>query len=113
MKRPGHKFLHRTAALVLGVAWTIAFIATPAAAQSDRTIKIVVPFPPGGAIDVLARMLADQIGKAHGPAVVIEDRPGAGTVIGTEAVFRAKPDGNTLLIDNNSFVIAPHLHKVP
>jgi tripartite-type tricarboxylate transporter receptor subunit TctC len=113
MKLSRRRCLHRAAsAFALGAAFAIALAGMQAAAQSERTIKIVVPFPPGGAIDVLARMMGDQIGKAHGAAVVIEDRPGGGTVIGTEAVFRANPDGNTLLIDNNSFVITPHLHKV-
>src|SRR4051794_9234046 len=111
MKLSRRRCLHLSA-FALGASFAIALAGMQAAAQSERTIKIVVPFPPGGAIDVLARMMADQIGKAHGAAVVIEDRPGGGTVIGTEAVFRANPDGNTLLIDNNSFVITPHLHKV-
>jgi tripartite-type tricarboxylate transporter receptor subunit TctC len=55
--------------------------------------------------------MADQVGRAQGPVVVVENRPGAGTVIGTEAVFRSKPDGNTLLIGNNSFLVAPLMHK--
>jgi tripartite-type tricarboxylate transporter receptor subunit TctC len=61
--------------------------------QAARTIKIVVPYPPGGPADTLARLMAEQIGRAQGPTVVIENRPGADTVIGTEAVARTAPDG--------------------
>jgi tripartite-type tricarboxylate transporter receptor subunit TctC len=80
--------------------------------QAARTIKIVVPFPPGGGADILARLLADQIGGAQRLTMVVENRPGAGTVIGTEAVSRAAPDGNTLLIVTDSFVVIPHLRKL-
>jgi tripartite-type tricarboxylate transporter receptor subunit TctC len=80
--------------------------------QAARTIKIVVPNPPGATTDILARLLAEQIGKAHAVTIVIENRPGAGNVIGSEAVSRATPDGNTLLINANPFVIDPHLRKL-
>jgi tripartite-type tricarboxylate transporter receptor subunit TctC len=80
-------------------------------AQSNRTIKLVVPYPPGGTADIVARLLGEQIGRAQGPAIVIENRPGAGTAIGTEAVARAAPDGTTLLINSPEFVINPHLRK--
>src|SRR5437016_14527096 len=80
--------------------------------QATRTIKIVVPFQPGGTADILARLLAEQIGPAQGPTVVIENRPGAGSIVGTEAVSRAVPDGNTLLINVAEFAINPHLRKL-
>src|SRR5258708_7973641 len=80
--------------------------------QPARTIKLIVPFPPGGVTDILARVLAEQIGRAQGPTVVIENRPGAGTAIGTEVASRATPDGNTILIMGNSFVINPNLKKL-
>src|SRR5262249_31099454 len=67
-----------------------------AAAQATHSIKIVVPLPPGGAGDIVARLLAEQVGRAHGVAIVTENRPGAGTIIGTESVARAAPDGGTL-----------------
>jgi tripartite-type tricarboxylate transporter receptor subunit TctC len=81
-------------------------------AQTSRTIKFVVPFAPGGTADVLGRLLAEEIGKAHGIGTLIENRPGAGTVIATEAASRAVPDGNTVLLNANAFVIAPHLRKL-
>jgi tripartite-type tricarboxylate transporter receptor subunit TctC len=78
--------------------------------QAARTIKIVVAVPPGGSTDVLARLLAEQIGRTHGSTtVVVENRPGADGVIGTEAVARATPDGNTLLIAATPFVINPQM----
>ena len=80
--------------------------------QAARTIKIVVPFPPGGSADILARLLGEQISKAQGPTVVIENRPGGGASIAYEAVARAAPDGNTLVINGNSLVINPNLRKV-
>jgi tripartite-type tricarboxylate transporter receptor subunit TctC len=83
-----------------------------AVSQTARTIRIVVPFPAGGSADDLARLLADQIGRTRGVNFVIENRPGAGTVVASEAVSRAAPDGNTLLIVANSFVINPSLKKL-
>src|SRR5215208_2903074 len=56
--------------------------------QTARTIRIVVPYAPGGAPDIVARLLGDEISRAHGPTVMIENRPGAGAVIATEAVSR-------------------------
>jgi tripartite-type tricarboxylate transporter receptor subunit TctC len=80
--------------------------------QTTRTIKVIVPFPPGGSVDSTARVLVEQIGRTQNSTMVIENRPGAGTVIGTEAVARATPDGNTLLTTNAAFVINPHLRKL-
>jgi tripartite-type tricarboxylate transporter receptor subunit TctC len=83
-----------------------------AVSQMARTIRIVVPFPAGGSADDLARLLAEEIGRTRGVNLVTENRPGAGTVVATEAVSRAAPDGNTLLIVANSFVINPSLKKL-
>ena len=81
-------------------------------AQPARTIKIVVPLPPGGGADILTRLLAEHIRRTEGLGMVVENRPGAGTVIATEAVSHAAPDGNTLLINTPNLVIAPHLRKL-
>jgi tripartite-type tricarboxylate transporter receptor subunit TctC len=80
--------------------------------QATRTIKIVVPVSPGGASDLLARLLGEQIGRAQGPRILIEDRPGASGVIGTEAASRAAPDGNTVLIISSDSLVLPHLRKL-
>ena len=97
-------------ACCIGVA-TLALGATASWSQT-RMLRIVVPYAAGGAPDVLARLLGDQIARAQGVTTVIENRPGAGAIIGTEAVMRATPDGNTVLIIANAFLINPHLRKV-
>jgi tripartite-type tricarboxylate transporter receptor subunit TctC len=80
--------------------------------QTARTLKIVVPLAAGGGADIVARILADQISHTQNVNAVVENRPGAGTVIGTEAVARAAPDGETVLLSNPAFVINPHIKKV-
>jgi tripartite-type tricarboxylate transporter receptor subunit TctC len=95
---------------VVAAAAVAALSADLALAQTS-TIKIVVPLPAGGGVDVVARELTELIGRSQGATFVIENRPGAGTMIGTEAVARASPDGNTLLVVPNSFLVAPQLHK--
>jgi tripartite-type tricarboxylate transporter receptor subunit TctC len=80
--------------------------------QTGRTIRIVLGVPPGGSIDFLARLLADQISNASGQTMIVESKPGAGGIIAAEAVARAAPDGNTLLINNNGTLISAILRKV-
>jgi tripartite-type tricarboxylate transporter receptor subunit TctC len=106
MKISRWKFLSLAAIAVM------SFSSSRAWSQSTNIIKLIVPFPAGGGLDILARLLAEQIGRTHGPSIVVENRPGAGTVIGTEAASRAAPDGNTLLFNTPNFVISPHLRKV-
>jgi tripartite-type tricarboxylate transporter receptor subunit TctC len=89
----------------------IALCGHSAWSQAPKTIKIVVPYPPAGTADIVARLLADQISRAQALTMVVENRPGAATTIGTEAVLRAAPDGSTLLINSPEFVINPHLRK--
>jgi len=113
MKLPRRNFLHLAAgAAALPVVFALLFSGNGAWSQATRTIKIIVPLPPGGGSDILARVLAEQIGRAQGPSLVVENRPGAGSAIGTEAASRAAPDGNTLLINTASIVIGPHLRKL-
>jgi tripartite-type tricarboxylate transporter receptor subunit TctC len=88
-------------------------MAGPAASSlAARTIKIVVPFPPGGPGDSLTRLLSEHVSRVYGPTIIVENRPGASGRIGTEAVSRAQPDGNTLLIAANNLLIDPHLRTV-
>jgi tripartite-type tricarboxylate transporter receptor subunit TctC len=83
-----------------------------AGAQIARTIRIVVPYAPGGTADIVARLIADQTGRSGGPAMIVENRPGAGGAVGTETVARAKPDGSTLLVVSTPFLIDPLLRKL-
>ena len=96
----------------LAVAGALAIRCSADAWSQARTIRIVVPFPAGGSADILARLLGEHIAKNQGPSVVVENRPGGGASIAYEAVARAAPDGNTLVINGNSIVINPHLRKV-
>jgi tripartite-type tricarboxylate transporter receptor subunit TctC len=84
------------------------------AAYPDRIIKIVVPFAPGGGTDVVARTLAQEMSKDLGVTVIIENKPGAGTIIGTQAVATAAPDGYTLLMGTFANAVNPGLYaKLP
>jgi tripartite-type tricarboxylate transporter receptor subunit TctC len=114
MERPrsGPTFVAIAAFVVVAAGALIAFATTPTWSQAGQSIRLIVPYPPGGGIDVLARILADEIGRTQGQSIVIENRPGAGTEIGTEAAARAAPDGKTLLFNNNAIVILPHVRKV-
>jgi tripartite-type tricarboxylate transporter receptor subunit TctC len=89
----------------------LAAFAQTAAAQStwpDRPIKLVVPFSPGGSTDTLGRLMGQHLSVAFGQPVVIENRPGAGGMIGSQAVAKAPPDGYTLVVSGiASHVIAP------
>ena len=93
------------AALCFVAAW-------PAAAQQaypSKPIRIVVPYPPGGFNDTLGRTLAEKFQKAWGQTVLVENKPGANTVIGTDAVAKAAPDGYTLLVVAFPFAVTPSL----
>ncbi len=80
----------------------------------SKPAHIVVPFSPGGTADLLARLIGQKMSDALGQQVLVDNRPGAGTVIGTEFVARAPADGHTLLLMTNSFTINPGVRaKLP
>jgi tripartite-type tricarboxylate transporter receptor subunit TctC len=90
----------------------------PAAAQGGwpaRPVRIVVAYPPGGGIDVMARQIAEKLTAAWGQPVVVENRPGANTIVATDAVAKSAPDGYTVLMTTDAtFSINPHLYaKLP
>ncbi len=99
----------RTVGAALVTALTLALPAGSALAQ--KSVKIIVPYTPGSGPDITSRLMADQISKAHGVNMVVENRPGAGTVIGTEAAARAAPDGGTVAMVANTFVINPAVNR--
>ncbi len=97
---------------LLGAAGLLA--AAGARAQAERyparTVRLVVPYPPGGFNDQFARLLAQRLAEAWGVPVVVDNRPGGGTLIGTEAVVRAAPDGHVLLMASFALGANPGLH---
>lgn len=93
-------------------ALTLAALgASGALAQSKGGLKIVVPYTPGSGPDILSRLMSDQVPRDGGPSIIVENRPGGGTLIGTEAAAKAEPDGHTVLLVANSFVINPQLGR--
>jgi tripartite-type tricarboxylate transporter receptor subunit TctC len=90
----------------------LAASAAVAQAYPNRPVKVVVPWPPGQATDIAARVIAERLQVALGQPFLIDNRPGAGGAIGTEAVAKSAPDGLTLLVCAVGFVITPHLQKV-
>lgn len=95
------------------IYWLIAFCCSTAIAQDfpSKPIRIVVPFPPGGSADVLARVIGVQLAAALRQPVVVDNKPGAGGIIGAEAVAKAPADGHTLLFANTNIAINPSLYK--
>ncbi|MDB5416085.1 MAG: hypothetical protein JWR10_4420 [Rubritepida sp.] len=101
----------------------LALLATPALAQAplakaqgawpQRPVRIVVPFPPGGSNDVIARPLAEKMQHRLGQPVVIENRPGAGGAIGAAQVAQSAPDGYTLMITSSSFAASAVVQRTP
>jgi tripartite-type tricarboxylate transporter receptor subunit TctC len=84
----------------------LSLLAAGACAQAP-TLRILVPFPAGGVTDLAARALAERLGPALGQTVIVENRPGGGSRIGTDAAIKAAPDGQTLLFTNTSYAILP------
>jgi tripartite-type tricarboxylate transporter receptor subunit TctC len=113
--RQGKRFFARVALLVvLAAAGACIILVTEhdARAQIARTIRIVVPYAPGGTADIIARVMAEQVGRSGGPTMVVENRPGAGGAVGTETVARSTPDGSTLLVVSTPFLIDPLLRPL-
>jgi tripartite-type tricarboxylate transporter receptor subunit TctC len=101
--------------VLLFSAATSAAVAQTAADFPSRPVKLVVPFAAGGPTDVVARILADLLSaRWKGQSVVIENRPGAGTIVATAAVAKSPPDGHTMLVSTNSLLINPAIgQKLP
>jgi tripartite-type tricarboxylate transporter receptor subunit TctC len=78
-----------------------------------RPIRLVIPFPPGGSNDILGRFIAQKMTDRLGQTTIADNRPGADGIIGTDAVARSAPDGQTLLIISTSYTMNPAIHKLP
>lgn len=98
----------------IALAVLACVVALPAEAQEwpAKPVKVVVPFPPGGATDIAARVISDKLTKAFGQTFVVENRAGAAGNIGNELVARSAPDGYTLLVSTDGIASAPHVYKL-
>src|SRR6188768_3011595 len=103
----------KTAIPTLMAAVLAATVHAPAAAQAwpDKTVRVLIPFPPGGTLDKVGRMLAQRLGEQFGQTFVVENKPGGNGVIGGDAVAKAQADGYTLLFNASTFVTAPMTMK--
>ena len=105
-----------TLSKLAGALGLLLALAGPAAAQSDypnRPVRLIIPFPPGGSNDVVGRVIAQHLGERLGKQIIVDNRGGAGGVIGTEAAAHAAPDGYTLLVISLAHAVNPWLYKLP
>src|SRR5215208_720368 len=79
----------------------------------SKTVTVIIPFPPGGTLDFVGRMLAQQLSEQMGQSFVVDNRPGAGGTIGAGMVAKARPDGYTLLFSPSTFVSTPMTMATP
>jgi tripartite-type tricarboxylate transporter receptor subunit TctC len=105
----------KAGSLLLKIAGLLLVLSAPLAAQEYPTkpVRLIIPFPPGGSNDVVGRMIATQLSDRLGKQVVVDNRGGAGGVIGTEAAANAPRDGYTLLIISIAHSVSPWLYKLP
>jgi tripartite-type tricarboxylate transporter receptor subunit TctC len=105
----------RKRTMLCALACAAMFLATAEVRSQSyptKPIRMIVPFPPGGPIDVMGRLVGDRLSQGVGQTVVIENRPGAGAVIGSKAVASAEPDGYTLLFGSSgSLAVTPALYR--
>lgn len=114
MTQSRRNFLASMTALAAGATATMPAPALAQAAWPAKPVKVVVPFAPGGATDVVARLWAQRVSQAWGQTVVVDNRPGAGGNLGADVVAKSAPDGYTLLMASGSITINPSLYaKMP
>ena len=102
----------RTICFAALLAWSAAPVVTHAqSAYPTRPVRIVVPTSPGSAADTLARVLSQPLSERLGQPVIVDARPGAGTIVGTELVAKAAPDGHVLLLALPALAITPAIHR--
>jgi tripartite-type tricarboxylate transporter receptor subunit TctC len=110
--------MHRIAFAMnhLAVLATLACLALPGQALAQawpaKPIRLIAPYPPGGGVDTVARLVADRLGARLGQSVTVDNKPGAGATIGADALAKSPADGYTLMVGSiTDYAIAPHIHK--
>jgi tripartite-type tricarboxylate transporter receptor subunit TctC len=108
------KFVVRVAVGVVGAISAVVPVVASAQNYPEKPVKLIVPFPPGGTTDILARLMAEGMGKELGQTVIVENRAGASGMIGSEYVVRSKNDGYTIgMATVTTHAINPFVHKLP
>jgi tripartite-type tricarboxylate transporter receptor subunit TctC len=116
MKLLRRQFLHLAAgaAALPAVSLLASFEAALAQPFPGKTVRLVIPFPVGGSTDTNARIISQRLTERWAQSVIVDPRPGGGTIIGTEHVVKSKPDGHTLLLTSPALTVNPALHaKLP
>jgi tripartite-type tricarboxylate transporter receptor subunit TctC len=100
---------------IFGLLLMLAVFIPPATADDypSRTIRLIIPFPPGGSNDVVGRIVANQLGQKLGQQVFVDNRAGAGGVVGTDVAAKSAPDGYTLLVISVAHAVDPWIYKEP
>jgi tripartite-type tricarboxylate transporter receptor subunit TctC len=108
------RIMHTLAIAMISLAAAPVFAQTTGQGWPARTVRVIVPYTPGGGIDAVARVMAQKLTEQTGGAFIVENRPGAAGVLGAELVARAAPDGHTLLASSTEFAINPAVRpKLP
>ena len=103
--------LSRACLVALGCFGVPAHAASPSASYPTKPVRVIVPLAPGGGSDIVGRMVAQGLSELWGKPVIVDNRPGAGSAVGTSIAARATPDGYTLLVSSSSIAISPALYR--
>src|SRR3954469_11193001 len=101
----------RLRSATIGLFACLLSVAAHAQTYPTRPVHLVVPYAPGGPVDIVARIVGQQLNEIWKQPVIVESKPGAGGNLGTDQVAKAKPDGYTLLINTPAIIIAPSVYK--
>src|SRR5947199_8462855 len=112
----GERLMRSVRSIWLAAAGVLLALAAPAFGQADypnRPVRLIIPFPPGGSNDVVGRMIGTSLSEKLGKQVIVDNRAGAGGVVGTELAANAPRDGYTVLIISTAHAVNPWLYKLP
>jgi tripartite-type tricarboxylate transporter receptor subunit TctC len=104
---------HYRSMLSIGLVSFASLPVLGADAWPVKPVRIIVPFAPGGSNDIIGRLMGQQLTERLGKQVIVDNRPGAGGMVGTEAVVKSPPDGYTLLVVSAAYAYNPYIYKLP